>query len=101
MFIGDDIYKWQLLDEVGATAYYAGKPHMGYHACKRLMDENLAPSDNKTRILDNFNQYEKIVTSLQVETAQKEVDNKIKEKEDREKSKVHMSNKKRKKKKRK
>jgi glycosyltransferase involved in cell wall biosynthesis len=83
LFIGDDIYKWQILDEIGATAFYAGKPHVGYHSCKRLIEENLAPKDNHPRILDNLKQYEKVVLEIQTHQAQQEVEEKIKEKEEK------------------
>ena len=41
LFIQEDVYKWGLLDEVGATAFYANQPHVGYEACKRLVDKRL------------------------------------------------------------
>ena len=87
LFIGNEIYKWQILDEIGASAYYAGKPHVGYHACKRLLDENLIPEDNRQRVEDNFKQYEKIVTAIQAQMAQEEVERIEKEKEEKKKNK--------------
>ena len=101
LFISNDVYKWQLLDEVGASAYYAGKPHVGYHACKRLLDENLVPDNERARVAENFGQYEKVVTMIQSQIAQEEVENKIKQQEKRDKAKQHQATKKRKKKKRK
>jgi len=112
LFISDDVYKWQLLDELGASAYYAGKPHVGYHACKRLVDENLVPEREKSRVIDNLKQYEQVVTMIQAQVAQEEVQNRIKEKEEKKRSKADRAtrekkgtkcnqNKKRKKKKRK
>jgi glycosyltransferase involved in cell wall biosynthesis len=101
LFISDDVYKWQILDELGASAYYAGKPHVGYHACKRLVDENLIPEHSKSRVVDNLKSYEEVVGKIQAQMAQNEVEKRIQEKEDREKSKQHQANKKRKRKKRK
>ena len=73
LFISEDVYKWQLLDELGSTAYYAGKPHIGYAACKRLLDENLAPPEHRDRIMENFKSYEKVVMEIQAQTAQQEM----------------------------
>jgi len=83
LFISDDVYKWQILDEIGATAYYAGKPHVGYHACKRLLEENLVPDNSKERIMENLKQYEKVVTEIQAQIAQQEVERKQREIEEK------------------
>ena len=88
LFISDDVYKWQLLDEVGASAYYAGKPHVGYHACKRLIDEKLVPEEDMPRVIENFNQYEKVVTAIQSQIAQNEVQKRIEEKEQKKRDKI-------------
>jgi len=92
LFIGEDIYKWQILDEIAANAYYAGKPHMGYHACKKLMDENLVPEHSKSRVLDNFKQYEQVVTHMQAHEAQKEVERKRQEMEEKKIAKENKQN---------
>ena len=92
LFIGEDIYKWQILDEVAASAYYAGKPHMGYHACKRLMDEKLVPEHSKARVLDNFKQYEQVVTQMQAHEAQKEVERKKQEVDEKKIAKQNKQN---------
>ena len=44
LFIQEEIHKYCLLDEIGATAFYAGKPHMAYAACKKLLEEKLVIS---------------------------------------------------------
>ena len=59
LFVQDDVYKYGVLDEIGATAFYAGKPHMGYAACKKLLVENRLPSDQIERVQNNLNQYMK------------------------------------------
>ncbi len=92
LFISDDVYKWQILDEIGATAFYAGKPHVGYHACKRLLDENLIPPDHRARIVENFNQYERIVMQIQTEQAQQEAQRKIQEEESKKQEKIEKRN---------
>tara|TARA_Y100000034_G_scaffold68001_1_gene82051 strand:- start:1136 stop:2440 length:1305 start_codon:yes stop_codon:yes gene_type:complete len=92
LFISDDVYKWQILDEIGATAYYAGKPHMGYHACKRLIEENLVPDNSKERIMENLKQYEKVVTEIQAQIAQQEVERKQREIEEKKQKKQEKRN---------
>jgi hypothetical protein len=57
LFVSEDVYKYAILDEVAATAFYAGKPHMGYAACKKLITENLIPADQLERIQTNLGQY--------------------------------------------
>ncbi len=70
LFIQDDIYKYGLLDEIGATAYYAGKPHVGYHACKKLLDDNLIPAGERDRVIQNTQSYEKILAEHHQQVAQ-------------------------------
>ena len=59
LFVSEDVYKYAILDEVAATAFYAGKPHMGYAACKKLITENLIPADQLERVQTNLGQYVK------------------------------------------
>lgn len=69
LFIQDDVYRWGLLDEVGATAFYANQPHVGYEACKRLLERNLIPEPHKIRVKENFKSYENVLKQIH---AQKE-----------------------------
>ena len=57
LFVADDVYKYGILDEIGSTAFYAGKPHIGYSACKKLLTENLLPKDQIERVQNNLSQY--------------------------------------------
>lgn len=59
LFVSADVYKYAVLDEIGSTAFYAGKPHMGYSACKKLLVENLLPESEIERVQNNLNQYVK------------------------------------------
>lgn len=70
LFIQSDVYKWGLLDEVGATAFYANHFHVGYHVCKKLLEENLIPDLHKERVLNNFRSYENAVKQIQAKNAQ-------------------------------
>jgi len=57
LFVSEDVYQWGILDEIGSTAFYAGKPHMGYAACKKLLVENRLPADHVDRVQGNLSQY--------------------------------------------
>jgi hypothetical protein len=57
LFVSEDVYRYGILDEIGSTAFYAGKPHMGYAACKKLLTENRLPQDQLERVQNNLNQY--------------------------------------------
>ena len=93
LFISDDVYKYQILDEIGATAYYAGKPHVGLHACQRLLKENLVPEEHRERCIANFEQYKTLVEQIHAHEAQLEVQRKIQEKEDKKQEKLERQNK--------
>jgi len=73
LFISEDCYKYQILDEIGATAYYAGKPHVGLEACKRLVNENLIPEEHKERALANLEQYKELTRQMHEATKQAEI----------------------------
>ena len=57
LFVSADVYKYAVLDEVASTAFYAGKPHIGYAACKKLLTENRLPESEIDRVQNNLNQY--------------------------------------------
>jgi len=90
LFIQEDVYSWGLLDEVGATAFYANQPHVGYEACKRLLENNIVPDVHKVRIKQNFNSYENVLKQIHI---QKEAE-KIKNKELTKKTKIQNKDKK-------
>lgn len=77
LFIQEEIYKYGLLDEIGATAFYAGKPHMGYAACKKLLEEKLVPEDQRERIQQNFNSYTNIMQQMNQQQMMKDMDAQI------------------------
>ena len=57
LFISEDVYKYGVLDEIASTAFYAGKAHMGYAACKKLLNESRLPAEHKERVETNLQQY--------------------------------------------
>lgn len=64
LFVPDIIYKFAILDEVAATAYYAGQPMIGHMACKKLLTENRVPESEIKRVQENYQQYEKIIETM-------------------------------------
>lgn len=67
LFVPDIIYKFAILDEIAATAYYAGQPLIGHMACKKLLSENRVPQSELQRIQDNYRQYEKIIENMKTQ----------------------------------
>ena len=65
LFISEDVYKWQLLDEISSTAFYAGKPHIGYAATKKILDDGLVPEEQKERVIGNYTSYEQVIANIQ------------------------------------
>lgn len=65
LFVPDIIYKFSILDEIAATAYYAGQPMVGHMACKKLLTENRVPPTELERIKRNMAQYEEILGKMQ------------------------------------
>jgi tetratricopeptide (TPR) repeat protein len=78
LFVPDIVYKFHALDEVAATAFYAGRPEIGYLAAKKLLEEGRVPPDQVQRVENNFQQYRKIMEQIgeqrkQFEEQQKKV----------------------------
>ena len=76
LFVPDAIYKFVALDELGATAFAAGRPELGFLACKKLLEEGRLPSTEVERVQQNYNQYRTILEQIdkhkkQVEAQQK------------------------------
>jgi len=61
LFIQNDVYSWGVLDEIGATAFYAGFPEVGMQACKNLLGKpGLVPVEHRERVMNNLKSYEQI-----------------------------------------
>ena len=61
LFVPNIIYTFHALDEVGATAYSAGRPDIGYLACKKLLTSGVVPPDELPRVQNNYVQYSRIM----------------------------------------
>ena len=65
LFVADAIYKHAVLDEIAATAFYAGYPVIGYEACMKLLQENNLPKSEIPRIQSNLESYRKVLGDLE------------------------------------
>ena len=70
LFVPDAIYNFVALDELGATAYAAGRPELGYLACKKLLEEGRAPQSEIARIQQNYDQYRAIMNQIEQQKKQ-------------------------------
>ena len=70
LFVPDAVYNFAALDEVAATAFYAGHPQIGYNACQILLKQNKIPKSEIPRIQNNLKQYEQILANLQQQQQQ-------------------------------
>jgi len=65
LFVADAVYKYAILDEVAATAFYAGYPVIGYDACRKLLQENHLPKSEIPRIQANLDSYRKVLEDIE------------------------------------
>ena len=70
LFISEDIYRFGALDELGAVAYYAGRPEEGYLACKKLMEGDRVAPEHIDRVRTNLQQYEQVMAQVQAQKMQ-------------------------------
>lgn len=57
LFVHKDCYLWRIYDEVGATAYYAGKIKEGRSACEKLLKDGHLPEVHRARVESNLRFY--------------------------------------------
>ena len=81
LFIDNDIYRYGILDEIGSTAFYAGKVQEGYNACKALIERKLIPETELARVQNNLKEYERIITEIKIKNMETKVEKKIEKKE--------------------
>jgi glycosyltransferase involved in cell wall biosynthesis len=75
LFVPDIVYRFGILDEVVASAAYAGHPTIGYLACEKLLKEGRVPENELPRIHKNFEEYTKLIEKL---VADKKIESPIK-----------------------
>lgn len=64
LFVPDIIYNFVALDELGATAHAAGRPEIGYLACKKLLESGKIPTEHIERVQNNYNNYRQIMENI-------------------------------------
>jgi glycosyltransferase involved in cell wall biosynthesis len=57
LFVDRANYTWGIFDEIGTTAFYAGRPQIGLAACEKLLKESYLPEDHKARVGNNYKIY--------------------------------------------
>ncbi len=65
LFIANEVWDWQILDEIASTAFYVGAFQEGYDACLQLLKENKFPEGERQRIMTNMEQYTVKLAELQ------------------------------------
>ena len=84
LFVDHSVYQWGILDEIGTTAFYVQKYHMGLAACEKLLSEPYLPNEHRERVTKNKEVYVKIIEDIQrqqlqpVVEQQKKIDESIK-----------------------
>ena len=77
LFISEDVYKYGALDEISATAYYAGRPEEGYNATKLLLEQKLVPEGHVERVQENMKQYETVMSQVSMQKMQVKMEDQI------------------------
>tara|TARA_R100000231_G_scaffold46133_1_gene39593 strand:- start:637 stop:1932 length:1296 start_codon:yes stop_codon:yes gene_type:complete len=80
LFITDEVYKWQALDELGTCAHSVGDIHTGYFATKKLLEENRLPEEQVERVVKNHTIYHQMVSQYQEKIVAEEQQKIIQEK---------------------
>ena len=79
LFIDEDVYKWQVDDEIAATAFYLHRYDEGIAACNKLLASSLYPENERPRMLQNLKLYEqKMAENIGMVNAMRESDSRHK-----------------------
>lgn len=65
LFLANEVWEWQILDEIASTAFYVGEFQEGYDACMTLLKENKFPETERGRIMQNLEQYQMKIAEMQ------------------------------------
>lgn len=61
LFLDRSVYLWKIHDQIGITAYYAGKFQAGEEACEKLIKEKHLPEEHRSRVLNNLAFYKQSI----------------------------------------
>lgn len=70
LFVDHSVYQWGILDEIGTTAFYVGKYHMGLAACEKLLSEPYLPEVHRERVKNNRDIYMKTIEEMHKQNLQ-------------------------------
>jgi glycosyltransferase involved in cell wall biosynthesis len=70
LFLANEIYEWQIDDEIAASAFYVNKWEEGYQACVKLLQEGKMPEGERGRIEENLKQYQAKMSEIQQQMQQ-------------------------------
>lgn len=77
LFIDEDIYKWQIDDEISSTAFYLHRFDEGIEASNRCLNNPHYPEQERPRMTENLRLYnEKIQENPQLVEAYRQMENK-------------------------
>jgi len=74
LFVDNANYLWGIYDEVGTTAFYAGRPQIGLGACQKLLSEPHLPPEHRERVENNYKIYMQAYQKFQEEVAKQQKD---------------------------
>jgi len=74
LFVDNANYLWGIYDEVGTTAFYAGRPQIGLGACQKLLSEPHLPPEHRERVGNNYKIYMQAYQKFQEEVAKQQKD---------------------------
>ena len=72
LFVDNANYLWGIYDEIGTTAFYAGRPQIGLAACQKLLSEKYLPAEHRPRVENNYKIYMQAFEKFQEQVAQQQ-----------------------------
>lgn len=72
LFIAQDTYTWQALDELATCAHSVGDIHIGLAASQKLLSEGHLPEEQIERVSGNYKIYHQLVSQYQAHVAQEQ-----------------------------
>ena len=74
LFVDNANYQWGIYDEIGTTAFYAGRPQVGMSACEKILKEPHLPQEHRERVTNNYNIYLKHMLEMQEKMLQQQME---------------------------
>ena len=74
LFVDNANYQWGIYDEIGTTAFYAGRPQIGMSACEKILKEPHLPQEHRERVTNNYNIYLKHLLEMQEKMLQQQME---------------------------